>query len=49
MNGDVVLPSKLKSMWDQVCKKYSDYISPQKCLDGITALMKMYNWAKKMS
>lgn len=47
MNGDVVSTSKIKSIWDRYCKKYPDYITPQKCLDGLNLLMKLYQWAKK--
>ena len=48
MNGDVISPSKLKEVWDRKCRKYPDYITPQKCLDGLNLLMKLYNWAKKV-
>lgn len=47
MNGEVLSPSKLKNQWDKICKKYSDYLTPQRTLKGIDLIMKLYNHAKK--
>ena len=40
--------SSIKSAWDRICEKNPDIITPQKGLDGLGQLMKMYRWAEKV-
>lgn len=45
MNGNVMTTGQLKQKWDRICEEHDDYITPQRCLDGIALIMKLYNWA----
>lgn len=47
MNGRVMRTSELKKKWDRCCIEHSDYITEQRCLDGMGKLMQMYRWAEK--
>ena len=46
MDGRVLRMSDLKKKWDAVCEK-ADYMTPQKNLEGIAMLTKMYAWAER--
>lgn len=46
MNGVVPATSKLKQKWDKLCEQHSDYITPQKNLEGVDKLMKLFRWAE---
>ena len=46
MNGKVMSTGLLKRKWDAVCEANQDIISPQKCLEGLSALLNMYRWAE---
>ena len=46
MNGTVLTQDQIKKRWDTVCEDNSDRINPNKCMEGISLLMKMYLWAE---
>lgn len=39
---------EIKQRWDKCCENNPELITPQKCLDGLGLLMKMYRWAEKV-
>lgn len=44
MNGKVIPTSQIKRKWDKICE--DNHIVPQKCLEGMGLLLKMYQWAE---
>ena len=46
MSDKVMSTGLLKRKWDIICETNQDIISPQKCLEGLTALINMYRWAE---
>lgn len=46
MSDKVMSTGLLKRKWDVICEANQDIISPQKCLEGLTALLNMYRWAE---
>ena len=46
MNGKVLTTSQIKKKWDVICENHQDMMTPQKCLDGMGLLTKMYLWAE---
>lgn len=47
MNGKVMTTGQIKSKWDRQCEMNKDIISPQKAIEGLGQLMKMYRWAER--
>ncbi len=45
MDGKIMPMSEIKKSWDRVCNS-NKFISEKKCLEGISALGKMFLWAK---
>lgn len=48
MNGKIMSTNDLKIKWDRICESYPEYINPQRSLDGLGLLMKMWNWAAEV-
>lgn len=48
LEGAVMPTSEIKKRWDKLCEQNQDIITPQKGLDGLGQLMKMYTWAEKV-
>lgn len=48
MNGTVMTTGQLKQKWDRICEENADYVTPQRCLDGIALIMKLYRWAAEV-
>lgn len=46
MNGVVLPTSQLKKKWDKICEENRDIISQKKCIEGISDLIKMFQWAE---
>lgn len=46
MNDTIMHPSHIKRKWDVLCEKHKDIITGKKSLEGISLLMKFYNWAR---
>lgn len=47
LNGKILSPNDLKRRWDRLCETHSDYMTQQRCLDGMGQILKMYRWAEK--
>ena len=46
MNGKVLTQTELKKKWDAICEKEKDHITPSRCMEGVSQLMKLYLWAE---
>jgi hypothetical protein len=46
MNGRILATSSLKKKWDSICESNQDYVTTQKCLDGISKSIALFQWAK---
>lgn len=47
MDGQAPSMDFLKRRWDQICEENPDYLTPQKCIEGIGQIAKLYRWAER--
>ena len=45
LNGKICTTSELKKKWDSICAKHEEQINPKKVMEGMSLIMKLYNWA----
>ena len=45
LNGKICTTSELKKKWDSVCQGQEGQISGKAIMEGISLIMKLYNWA----
>ena len=46
MSGKVLSTENLKRKWDRLCEDNMTYMTPQRCLEGLGLIIKMYLWAQ---
>lgn len=45
LNGKICTTSELKKKWDSICQEQGERINNKKAMEGISLIMKLYNWA----